>query len=253
MKTTASIYKQRNIRTSITKVFPELISLKKADDKEAFNNLILNILPSIKKYIKGRLDKLSNLPHFSRNKYNVDDFVDQLFIEVYDNIEDVKKADDFYLWLFKKTDNLLDDITVEEEFDDFFYENIDDFTKDEWEEMEEQFSTDGDGDLLMLEELDDSSYNKNDYTLNHVFVKDDEEKYIEQLDKQLDEAKIQKHIAMVVKKLPMRMQSVFELFANYNFTPTEIAQLKHMKTIKVIHLIQTARNNIRDSFIKRYL
>ncbi|WP_157503298.1 sigma-70 family RNA polymerase sigma factor [Mangrovimonas xylaniphaga] len=253
MNTATDTYKKGTLRVMITEVFPELIHLKKVDDRETFNNLILKILPSIKKYIHGRLAALSSHPHFSRNKYSEDDIIDQLFIEVYYHIEEVKKADDFYLWLFKKTDELLEDITVEEEFDDFFYKNIDEYTKDEWNEMEEQFSTDGDGDLLMIEELDDISYNKNDYLLNHVFIKDDEQDYIEKLDKELDEIKIQKHIAMVLKKLPIPMQSAFDLFANYNFTPTEIADLKQMKTIKAIQLIQTARNSIRDSLISRYL
>ncbi|WMI69530.1 sigma-70 family RNA polymerase sigma factor [Mangrovimonas sp. YM274] len=253
MKATADIYKPSHLRMTITETFPELISLKKANNKEDFNNLTLKILSSLKKYVQERLATLSNHPHFSRNKYSADDIIDQLFVEVYDNIEEVQKADDFYLWLFKKTDKLLEDITVDEEFDNFFNKNIDDFTKDERNEMEEQFSTDGDGDLLMLEELDDISYNKNDYTLNHVFIEDNEQQYIDQLDRKLDDNKIQKHIATVLKQLPAPIQSTFSLFANYNFTPTEIANLKQITTVSAIHLIQTARISIRDSFIKNYL
>ncbi len=252
MKDTIKFYEEREFHVFVTETFPNLIQLKKVGDKEAFNTLILKILPSIKKYINGRLITAINNGHFSKNKYNADEFVDQLFIEVYDHIEEVKKADDFYLWLFIKTDELLEDIIVEEEFDEFFFKNIDDYTKPEWDEMEEKFSTDGDGDLLMIEELDDISYNHNDYTLNHVFIEDDEQKYIAKLDKELSEVEAQKHIAMVLRKLPIQMQSVFDLFANYNFNIEEIAKIKMITTKEVNKLLQDTRNSLRNSFINRY-
>ena len=252
MKDTVLFYQQREFHIFVAQAFPNLKKLKKEGNREAFNTLILKIIPSIKKYINGRLITAINNGHFSKNKYNADEFVDQLFIEVYDHIDEVKKADDFYLWLFKKTDELLEDVIVEEEFDEFFFKNIDDYSKPEWDEMEENFSTDGDGHLLMIDELDDISYNKNDYILNHVFIEDDEQQLIDKIDKELSEAEVQKHTEMVFRKLPIQMQSVFDLFANYNFNTKEIAKIKMITTKEVNKLMQDARNSLRTSFINRY-
>jgi DNA-directed RNA polymerase specialized sigma24 family protein len=253
MKDTINYYQQREFHVFVTKTFPNLIQLKKEGNKETFNKLILKILPSIKKYINGRLSTAINAGHFSKNKYNADEFVDQLFIEVYDHIEEVKKAEDFYVWLFKKTDELLEGVIIEEEFDEFFFKNIDDYSKPEWDEMEEKFSTDGDGDLLMIDELDDSSYNKNDYTLKQVFIEDDEKEITDKLDKELSEVDAQKHMEMVLRKLPIQMQSVFELFTHYDFAIDEIAKIKSITTKEVDKLIQDTRNSIRTSFLNRYL
>ncbi len=252
MKENIKHYQKREFHVLVTKTYPNLIQLKKEGNREAFNNLILKKIPGIKKYIHRRLVTAIRNGKFPKNKYRADEFVDQLFIEVYDHIDEVKKEDDFYLWLFKKTDELLDDIIVEEEFDELFFKNIDDYSKPEWDEMEENYTTDGDGDLLMLDELDDISYNKNDYTLNHVFIEDDEDKYIEKLDKELSEAEVQKHIQMILHKLPLRMQSVFDLFVNFNFNIEEIAKIKMLPTQEVDQLLQDARNRLRSSFIIRY-
>ena len=89
------------------------------------------------------------------------------------------------------------DIIVEEEFNDFFFKNIDTYSKPEWDEMAENFSTDGDGDLLMIEELDDISYNHNEYTLNHVFIEDDEIELTKKLDKTFHNDDVNKHIKIV--------------------------------------------------------
>ena len=253
MKSTNINYQQREFHIFVTQTYTSLIKSKEEGDRETFNKLILKILPSIRKYVKQRLIAAIRKGHFSKNKYKPDDFVDQLFVEVYEHIEEVKKAEDFYLWLFKKTDQLLENIIEEEEFDDLFFKNIDDYSKPEWDEMEEEFSTDGDGDLLMMDELDDSSFHKNDYTLNHVFIENDEQSYIDKLDKELSEAKAQKHMQMILHKLPLHMQSVFELSSKYNFNVDEISVIKGITKEEVNRLMEETRSKLRKSFLSRYL
>lgn len=253
MEESVKFYQQKKFHEFVAQTFSNLLQLKREGKKEAFNELTLKILPRIKKYINRRLDAAVKKGHFSINKYKAEEFIDQLFIEVYDHIEEVKTAKEFYLWLFKKTDQLIEDIMVKEEFDELFFKNIDYYSKPEWDEMDEEFSTDGDGHLLMIEELDDSFYNKNDYTLNHVFIEDDEQDYINKLDKELKEEEIKKHIKMVVHKLPTQMQSVFELYTNHHFNIKEVAKIKRMDITEVTQLLQDARNSIRTSFLNRYL
>ncbi len=251
MENSGQMYSRSKFYLSMVETFPDLLRLKKAGNREDFYKLILKILPKIKKYINGRLNRAISNGHFSKNKYSADEIIDQLFIEVYDHIDDVQNAEDFYLWLFKKTEELLEDVIVEEEFDDFFFRNISDFTKPEWEEMEEKYSVDGSGDLQMLEELDDPSL-KNDYTLNKVFVENDEREIIENLDRELTEEKIQRHIKMVLQRLPLSMQIVFDLFANHNLTLEEIAEVKGITTEEVRQLLFRAQKNIKTSIYSRY-
>ena len=253
MEKAETFYQQKKFDAFVAQTFSNLIQLKREEKKEAFNELILKIIPSIKKYINGRLDAAVKKGHFSINKYSADEFIDQLFIEIYDQIDEVQTANEFYLWLFRKTDQLLEDIIVEEEFDDLYFLNIDDYSKPEWDEMEEKFSTDGDGDLLMIEELDDISYDKNDYTLNHVFIEDDEQDYIDKLDKELSVEEVKRHFQTVLLKLPIQMQSVFELYTKHQFNIEEVAKIKRMRIPEARQLLQDARNSIRISFLNRYI
>lgn len=253
MNTNPSYYKKQDLlRLRVEHAFQDLVKFKKEHDKDAFNIQLLNILQEVKKYINGRLNTAIRKGHFSKNKYKADDFVDQLFIEIYDHIDDVKKEKDFYLWLFKKTNKLLDDIIAEEEFDDFFFKNIDTFSKPEWDEMAENYSTDGDGDLVMIEELDDSSYNHNDYTLNHVFIEDDEIKLAKQLDKTLHDDEVNRHIHMVLQNLPSPMRNVFELATQQHFNLEEIAQLKNITYEEVKKLLDNAKKALQVSLFNRY-
>jgi len=117
--------------------------------------------------------------------------------------------------------------------------------------MEENFSIDGGGDLLLIEELDDLSYNHNDYVLNHVFVEDKEKRIVEKIDKELSAEQIKKHIAMVLYNLPERMRRVFELTAE-NIELEEIAELEDKDIEEVQQLFSEAKEALRTSFFNRY-
>lgn len=253
MKST-SIYLQRQqkIRLSIEKTFLNFIKLKKEGDQVSFNKHLLEILPEVKKYINQRLVAAIKKGDFSKGKYKADDFIDQLFIEVYDSIDEVKEEKDFYLWLFKKTNELLDDAIVEEEFNELFFKNIDDYSKPEWDEMIENYSTDADGDLLMIEELDDSSYNHNDYLLNHVFITNEEKKLTDKIDKKLNDDAVNRHINIVLQNLPEVMRDVFILATNQQFSVKEIATIKKRSYEEVEKLLKNARKALQVSLLNRY-
>lgn len=247
----ANMYKNE-FRLLVFETFKTITQFKKKNDRESFNKSVLKIMPEMKKYINGRLNTAIKKGHFSKGKYKADDIIDQLFIDIYDTIDDIDNENKFHLWLFKKTNELLDDIIIEEEFDDFFYKNIDDYSQPEWDEMQEMFSTDADGDLMMIEELDDLSYNHNNYTLNHVFIEDNEKALIEKLDRSLDEEKIQNHIAMVLQNLPSKMRNVFELYANHYLTLEEIAQIRDITLDEAKHLLNDAKKSLQISLFNRY-
>ncbi|ARV06306.1 RNA polymerase subunit sigma-70 [Polaribacter sp. SA4-10] len=243
---------KKEFRLFVTESFSSLIKLKEEDNQTSFNKLVLKILPEIRKYVNQRLNTAIKKGHFSKKKYKADDFIDQLFIILYDNIEEVENEENFYFWLFKKTNELLEDTIVEEEFNDIFFENIDDYSRPEWDEMQEKFSTDGDGDLLMIEELDDFSYNHNDYSLNHVFVEDNEKGLIEDLDKELSDDHINEHIELVLHNMPSEMRIVFYLYTNQKLKIEEIAAVQKKSINEVKKLLSDAKKVLQRSLFNRY-
>lgn len=248
----SKLQSQEVLRIRIKKTFQTLVKLKEEKNKASFNEELLKIFPEVRKFINRRLYAATKRGCFPIGKYKADDFLNQLFIEVYDNIETLKDDKNFYLWIFKKTNELLEDIIIEEEFNDLFFKNIDDYSKPEWDAMEEEFSTDGDGDLVMLEELDDVSYNHHDYTLNHVFIEDKKKKFIDKIDKDLNKEALDRHIEMVLYNLTLPMQTVFELATQHEFNLEEIALVRNCTVKEVENLLEEARAVIEKSLFNRY-
>ena len=241
------------IKNEIKKTFGVLKSLKKERKQEAFKNEFLRLLPAIKQYVKKNLEKAAKRELLKHQGYRVDDFVDDLYIYVYDHIDELDDQEDFHVWLFKAIDTLVQDALIDEEFDEFFFKDIDDYSKPEWDAMEEAFSTDGDGDLVMFEELDDTSLEKNNYELKDIFIEDNEEGLTEKLEKALSKAHINAHTQLVLDKLPLVTQNVFDLYALKGFDINEIALVKGMPVHNVNRLLEDTQNLLKSSFKNRFL
>ena len=214
-----------DVRIIMKETYSKLVSFKRKENRESFNSELLKVLPQIYRYVSKRLNSAVANGKLNKGMFNPNDFTDQLFIEVYDNIDDIKTENELHIFLFKKVDELLEDSLVEEEFDHVFFDNIDTYSKPEWDAMEENYTQDGDGDFLLLEELDDKSVDKSNYSLNQVFITEEEKQLADKLDESLNKERIYRHIQLVLDKMNMPMRTVFELYANEGLTTEEIAEI----------------------------
>ncbi|NER16801.1 RNA polymerase sigma factor [Spongiivirga citrea] len=243
---------REELQILIKQKLPDLVKLKAEENRIAFDKLLLDIVPEIKKYIIKKVRHAIKKGHFPKNKYTANDFIDQLFIEVYDGIEGFSGEDEFYVWLFRKTNELLDEAITEEEFDDLFIQNIDDYSKNEWDQMQEKFTAESDGDLIMKEELADISYYKDTYALDDVFIENTEKELVKKIDETLHQEEVDRHIEMVLHNLPTAMRNVFELFTKQHLTLAEIAELRKTTIEKTQQLLNDARKGLKISFFNRY-
>lgn len=242
-----------DVRIIMKETYSKLVSFKRKENRESFNSELLKVLPQIYRYVSKRLNSAVANGKLNKGMFNPNDFTDQLFIEVYDNIDDIKTENELHIFLFKKVDELLEDSLVEEEFDHVFFDNIDTYSKPEWDAMEENYTQDGDGDFLLLEELDDKSVDKSNYSLNQVFITEEEKQLADKLDESLNKERIYRHIQLVLDKMNMPMRTVFELYANEGLTTEEIAEIRKTTLSQVEDLLSSARKLLKDSFEKRFL
>jgi len=247
--------KKSNWKTSfsalIKEAFPKLKAYRKAEDVMQFNKVLSVILSGVKKYMAGQLNRAVRNGIVPRNKYRVEELLDELYLVTYEHIHEIDE-ENLLTWLFQKSDELLSNIFKEEAFRKVYVENIDDLTKPEWDEMEEKMTTDADGDLILEEELDDISYPKNDYVLDDILVRHIEKGIYDKLSKDLSEKEIHQQIDFTLHHLPIMLQSIFDLSVVYQFSPDEIAEIKKMPVDEVRRHLAQAKKSIQLRFEKKY-
>ncbi len=244
--------KQAEFHRFVNDSFETLKRLRKEDRRQAFNELLLKVLPDIKRYITRGLRIALEKGVISHNKFEPEDLFDQLIIDVYDHLEEVRDKEEFHAWLFRRAEKLLEDMEVEEEFESYFYDNIDDYSKPELVEMREAFSTDGDGDLVMMEELDDISYKNHHYILKNIFLDDAHEDLMALMDTDKEQTRAERHLESALFQLPPNMRSVFELATEQLFSIEDIARIKGVSADRVEKTLERARELLQNTLEDRF-
>ena len=252
-RTAAYDKRQAEFRKFTAETYPELIALKKSGQQEAFNSKLLAVMSEVKRYLTRGLRLALAKDQISHNKYRPDDLFDQLFLEVVDQIEEVPSAAQFHPWLFKKAEKLLADMEMDEIFNAYLYESLDRYSQAERRGMDESFSTDGDGDLVMMEELDDISYQDHTYLLKNIFLDDAHEDLMAMMDSNTGKKKVQRHLDTVLFTLPASMRSIFELSREQGFSIAEIAKIKKRTEVEIETLLDEARDIMRRSLKERLI
>lgn len=240
--------RQAEFHRYVNESFPTLQRMRSEGKARAFNELLLKVLPDVKRYITRGLRIALSKGVISHNKYKPEDLFDQLIIDIYDKLDEVRYPGEFHAWLFKRTDKILEDMEVEEEFATYFYDDIDTYSRAEREQMKEEFSTDGDGDLVMLDELDDISYKNHEYLLKNIFLDDSHEDLMALLERKEGEKDPKGLVETAIFNLPPTMRSVFELATEQLFTPEDIALIKGFSVERIREMLTRARTLLRDTF-----
>lgn len=241
---------ESKITDIIEKVWTNLVATTNSQEK--FNKEFLRFAPDLRKYIDARLRTSVSKEQLHANEYKVDDFLDELYLKAYENIKRFDTAEGYYIWMIQQLDMLLDDATTEEEFNDIFFKNIDDYTQQEWESMQENFTKDAGGDIVMLEDLDDNSYSKYQYQLQDVFVDDSSQKMIEELSDKLNEEEIHHHIDLIINNLPLNERVIFQQSVLLGSTIPEVARINKAKENEIEEKLKAIRMTIQKSFVIRY-
>ena len=135
MSTNFSKQSFTSIHTWFSSVWVDLGLHKAAKDQVNFYKLMMNAIPELEKYVASRLKIAIKRGHIPEGKFKVNDFINELFIEAYDQFSAFKSARDFSNWLYIKMDELMEDHMIEEDFDDFFFSDFANYSEEEWQEL----------------------------------------------------------------------------------------------------------------------
>ena len=204
-----------------------LQALNEKEKSKLFENIIPVFLNGLKGYVNRRIvsAKLANLKALS----NIDpkDIINEVVLRVYyifnKNIDNIR---DINIWLIKEADAVLNEILDKNKSENLSYEEL---VNRELGQLEEKFTVDGGYDLIMNEELDE--YNMDLGVEELVIASKGENEFIEKLEK--DKTSLKNKVYDELIKLPLRYQSIYDLYYFENMEIDEIAKIKKLEPLEV--------------------
>lgn len=247
MESYKHIVRTKRYRLQVQSNFKRLKVLKAKEDFTGFYTAFLETIPELRSYLNKYIKELENDKKLPSNFYEVNDFIDDLFLIVYDSFKTFKDEDDFYIFLFVQLDLLIDKAVLKEQGQHNSIENIDDYAKIERDQMVEKMAAQLDGDLILTEELDDISYRKG--IQEHLTVFEIE---IEQeLDQKMDQEKMHnlssKQVHAILENLPRLQRNIASLYIDFHLTIPEIIKVTKASSEKVHRVITDVKNTIKNN------
>ncbi|MGE5354712.1 MAG: RNA polymerase sigma factor [Deltaproteobacteria bacterium] len=238
-----SLNKKNSFIETISMKESELLNLNEVKRTELFKSLITATLPDMIGYIKRRVysARLANIKAF--NNVFVKDIVSEVILQVHGRFQaDIINIKDFNIWNIQEADKVLNEILENNDHlrSEISYEQLVDH---ELSELEEEYTTDADGDFVMNEEIDEfdlqSRYSED--ILSH-YISDKEQ--IEEID--IADEDLNDKIYDELIKLPIKYQSIYDLYYFEHLEIEEIARIKDLEPIEIEAILISIKELISE-------
>ena len=248
MGTRKHIVRTKNYRIQVEQYYERLETYKARNNQSAFYSIFVHIIPELRNYVKTRLQELIHQGHFPRNFYEENDFIDDLFISVYEHFDSLKSEEEFYMYLFSEMDMLLKTVGDKEQNLHQPLENIETYAKAERNKLREQITAQLDGDIILKQELDDISYASTVSDFKTVFEVTSEKAVMDHLDQDLTHSLTTKQVDQMIKSLPQDYRNIATLYIHFHLTPPEIIKVTKSSHQKVDTIIQHIQDTLKAGF-----
>ncbi len=228
------LFKRKQRRTeSFAEYAHQLDTYYAQKENEQFNHLIKELLPSLKTYT---MRYLKTHGHNIKLKISVQEILDEVYINLFDRFnERPSTINNISSWIYGITHEFLERY-LEENIIKFEQLDISILAANELKSLEEEYTVDADGEIVLLEELDDISYMNKNYGAemlpNDAFISYPE---IHPLSKD---------IYLALEDCDEKQRMIFEMYWLDELSEDEIGKSMGINNSEVEKIIKNVTNKI---------
>lgn len=224
----------------------ELYRHKQENDFEQFYKKLEAFLPELKKFMTGSLKTAEKQGDLDIGFYDAEGMLNEVYLEAFKAFSGEMDEKRLRRSLFKKAIQKMDEKRAQEIPDDI---NTHTLLKAEMKLLSEDFTTDGDGDLILNEELDDISYQQKQGWSKQIYL----DAALEQLMVQrfgLHEASLlseekRRLLGFLYSTIPPRSKLVVELLVFGDQDTSEISQILEVPEEVIQRIVFKAKERFR--------
>ncbi len=202
----------------------------------------------VKAYLTSGLLAAESQGLIDRRYYDADGILDEVYLSVYQQYTEVLGKAELKQMLYRKSLEKLQQLIQDEKYtpNDPSTTGI---LKDELDALDERFTADAEGDLLMHEELDDISYKQKKRRSETIYLDDFliaqivdrfglKDKFILANEKRI-------HLGLLYNSIPTICRTIVELYAYGRLQEEEIAQILNVELASVLRVIKVVREKFK--------
>ena len=220
-------------------------------DRTAFFEHIIDVAPGLESYVRNRLRTAEQNGLIPADLYSPEDILDEVYLYAYEHFDEMPEDESgLRVMLFQLANDRLDDIIREEAWRHNAV-SLETVLADEMRMMNEipQMTTDADGDIVLVEELDDSEIVPPE---PRVLLLEDsfEDEIIGQtgLDAGLirGDGAMRQLLARIYADIPAQSRILFDLWTRGKLTVEEIARVRAIDADQVRDVLKQIQSRFSN-------
>jgi DNA-directed RNA polymerase specialized sigma24 family protein len=220
---------------------------KSPGNRKEFNVLLNNFLPHLRKMVRRKLRQMEWNGDVPRNMYSAQGIVDEVYLRIFEAYGDpLAEPEKLKVKMYAVAKEVLDELKEKHKSEKVSVETL---LAEETKELQEEYTVDADGDLVMVEELDDISYHADDYKdrillLENEQIDDLANSFALSGGRELTEQEMRR-IGKTYTDLPELSRSVTDHFVSAGLTETQIAEVHRISVDAVREILQQVKIRFR--------
>lgn len=229
-------------------IIKQLNTHRQKDDFKAFYSKIESYLPEVREFISNSLKAAENEGKIDRGYYDSEGILDEVYLSSFSEFDPEWDEAMFRYYLLKKAVDQLDEKIIIES-STAATKNTGDLLKEELDRLREDFTTDGDGDLILNTELDDISYKQERRFRSDIYMDRAIEKLIsERLN--MDSAfqlssQRRATFGYLFSTIPHMSKIIFELYVFANQSASEISLILDIDVAKINRILKMVTERLK--------
>ena len=222
---------------------------KETGNQQAFYKLLDEFMPRLRKLIHHKLRKMELQGLVPKNMYSAQGLTDEVFLKIYEEYHDMlQDPDKLKIKMYAVAREILNGLVNKNVANRLSVEVL---IKEELRDLDESYTVDADGELILMEELDDISYHQDEYRDDKIILLD--EAQIDQIAESFDMDKTKlsksgiKKIGKVYSDLPNLSQSIVDHYVFAGLTAVQIAEVHNLPAEDVQNVLDKVKNRLNEN------
>jgi RNA polymerase sigma factor (sigma-70 family) len=204
--------------------------------KQEFFQQIVPLLQPLKDYIKRRL-RIAYLELQIRVPvYTSGDILDKVVLKAYENYSQKPQSLTLEQWLYQLANEKLDRYIEERRHTDARRRSLETLAQTELRALEEPITADAEGEVLLVEDLDDPEYHQREFA---PLAKTDSTP-----EEELEKEEEVEQILLALSHVPEQDRLVFQLFAMEGFPKAAVAAICNISLDEVPRIVKRVRSKV---------
>ncbi len=217
---------------------------KERGEKEEFLKLLNDFIPHFRKIINHKLRQMEIQGSVPKNMYSAQEIVDEIFLKIFNEYKDEFQDENrLKVVMYTYAKDILNSLKEKHKGAQL---SVEEMVKKELVELQEDFTADADGEIVLLDDLDDISYHQKEYSDNNNILLIASEQINEIADTyNLGDGKLTgeqtKRIGKTYSDLPELSRSIFDHYVFAKLTFEQIAEIHRLSVEMVKQMLDTIK------------